>query len=238
MADPNQGFYLPEEKAGDYESAEAFQTYWKPPNGSTLEYVIEDLKMGTSKAGEPRVEVIVAVASGEYAGSKPAPHSWPHKPNFLGRWKELNLATGVNPQRDSSGRIPTVPAWYIGKRFIATAIWREEPSTRDPTKMVTYCDLKNLLPVPQQGADAQAQVFQQQPQMSAQPQQQPVFQQQPQMQQAAPQQQQAAPQMQAVTQPAFAPNAAPPTQAQPQFANMAPNGPQTQPVVRRPVPGT
>src|SRR3990167_1944410 len=148
MADPNQGFFLPEEAAGDYEKAEAFQTYWKPPNGSTLEYVIEDLKLGASKAGEPRVEVIVVVASGEYAGFEPAPHSWPHKPNFLHRWKELNLATGVNPQRDSSGRIPTVPAWYIGKRFIATAFWREEPSAKDPSKMTIYCDLKNLMPVP------------------------------------------------------------------------------------------
>lgn len=152
--DPNQGFFMPGTME-EYEAAEAFKSYWKPDDGSVLEYVIINAGNIIRQGGQQAMELDIRATAPEHSKKEPRPISVPHDPKFLWMWKAINQATGVAPRPDANtGKPVLVPAWYIGKKFIATAKHRTAPNPTDPSKTVTYVDLRDFTASTPTGAPA------------------------------------------------------------------------------------
>lgn len=217
MSEEQQPFFMPGTQE-EYDAAEAFKTYWLPEDGSVQEYVITGaINKVRKNSGQTIMELELRAVGGQHDKKEPRPLGIPHDPKFLFLWKGINNATGVQPKQDANtGRPFSVPGWYKGKHFLATAVHRVEPHPTKPGETVTYCDLRNFMAVG--GAAAEA---------TAAPQAAPVAQPQP------------APAPVAAPQAAPTPMMSPTPTAQAAPVPMAVAAPvQAAPVARRTIPGT
>ena len=220
-----QPFFLPETTPGEYDTVEAFKSYWKPEDGSVQAYLIIKAEQVVRKNGQAVLELELR-GTGEHANKEPRPMQIPNDPKFLWLFKQLNEATGVTPPRDAQGCAGCIPAQYKGRQFLATAEWSTSPNPEKPDKPYQNVNLRNLAPV---GTVAQPAATQAAPALAAAPQ--PMMQPTP---VSAPVQQQAAVPVQATpAMPAAVPFNAGPQATQGAFSP-APAGAAP---VRRTIPG-